>query len=173
MIDEMNSNDKKVLNVLLSNSRLSANQIARLTGLTPQTVINRIRELEKNGLIIDYQPRIDWIKLGYELHELSVSAVPEGDIKRRDLREIVEKHPEVHSFQITTGTHQFRFLIVTRREGQGKRFLEVARDIVNDLSRFMNVKETKTTEIISFYQGKQRLLESSLAGFFKDDSKRK
>ncbi len=170
MIDKLNGNDKKVLNAILGNSRLSANKIAGITGLTAQTVINRLENLEKLGVIIDYQPKVDWKKLGFELHELSVSSVPKGDIKRTELRKIVEKHPEVHSYQITSGTHQFRFLIVSEREGHGKRFLEVSRDLINDLSKHMEIKETKTTEIITYHQGKQRL-PGSLRDFSKKDAK--
>jgi DNA-binding Lrp family transcriptional regulator len=51
--------DKRILNQLLSNSRLSAREISSTIQVAPVTVINRMAKLEKEGLIKGYTAVID------------------------------------------------------------------------------------------------------------------
>jgi DNA-binding Lrp family transcriptional regulator len=51
--------DKKIVNELISNSRLSAREIASKIQIAPVTVINRMTKLEKEGIIKGYSAVID------------------------------------------------------------------------------------------------------------------
>ena len=61
MIDEK---DKQILEILQNNARLSTKQIAKKAGIPITTVFNRIKNLEKNGVIKRYTCIIDNKKLG-------------------------------------------------------------------------------------------------------------
>ncbi len=61
MIDEK---DKHILEVLCDNARLSTKQIAKKTNIPITTVFNRIKNLEKNGIIKGYTCTLDGKKLG-------------------------------------------------------------------------------------------------------------
>lgn len=50
--------DLKLLNLLLDNSRLSVSELARLVGLSRQTVRTRLEKLEKEGVIKKYTIKI-------------------------------------------------------------------------------------------------------------------
>ena len=61
MIDEK---DKLIIDALRQNARLSTKQIAKKANIPITTVFNRIRNLEKNGIIKGYSCVIDNKKLG-------------------------------------------------------------------------------------------------------------
>ena len=61
MIDEV---DRKILTILQKNARESNAQIARELGLAPSGIHERIRKLEKRGVITGYTVNLDSAKLG-------------------------------------------------------------------------------------------------------------
>jgi Lrp/AsnC family leucine-responsive transcriptional regulator len=56
MIDDT---DRAILSVLQENARTANAAIARRVGLAPSAVLERIRKLERTGVIRGYEPRID------------------------------------------------------------------------------------------------------------------
>ena len=56
MIDEI---DKKILNLLQKNARISNAEIARQINMAPSGVLERIRKLEKKGVILGYETRLN------------------------------------------------------------------------------------------------------------------
>ena len=47
----MDELDRKILNALIENSRLTFRQVAKKTGVSVGTVLNRVRQLEKEKII--------------------------------------------------------------------------------------------------------------------------
>ncbi|WP_028575285.1 Lrp/AsnC family transcriptional regulator [Desulfonatronovibrio hydrogenovorans] len=64
MIDEK---DKRILKLLQKNSRISNAEIARRMNMAPSAILERIRKLEKKGIIKGYELRIDPKALGLSL----------------------------------------------------------------------------------------------------------
>lgn len=64
MIDEI---DRKILNILQQNARISNVQIAREVGMAPSAILERIRKLESRGVIRGYEAKIDPEALGLNL----------------------------------------------------------------------------------------------------------
>ncbi len=54
----MDSTDRKILSLLQENARMSNTEIAKHVGMVPSGVLERIRKLEENGLIMEYTVRI-------------------------------------------------------------------------------------------------------------------
>ncbi|VVC00541.1 putative HTH-type transcriptional regulator [uncultured archaeon] len=61
-IDEL---DWKILSLVANNARMSSLEIAKKTGVTPATVLNRLRGMNKSGVIVRYRPMIDLGRLGF------------------------------------------------------------------------------------------------------------
>jgi Lrp/AsnC family transcriptional regulator for asnA, asnC and gidA len=57
----------RILNTLIQNSRLSYRAIARKTGVSVATAINRARSLEREGIIKKNTIQVDYEKLGYDI----------------------------------------------------------------------------------------------------------
>ncbi len=60
MIDDVN---KEILRILQKNARTSNAEIARLVGKAPSAILERIRKLEKKGIIQGYETRVNPKKL--------------------------------------------------------------------------------------------------------------
>ena len=63
-IDEI---DIQILRVLQEDSRLSFNKLASKLGISVGTAFNRVKSLEKNGILKGYTAIVDSEKLGYSL----------------------------------------------------------------------------------------------------------
>ena len=64
MIDET---DKQILSLLRDNAKISNAEIAKRIEKAPSAVLERIRKLEKRGIIEGYETRINAKSLGYAL----------------------------------------------------------------------------------------------------------
>lgn len=64
MIDTL---DRNILLILQENARTSNVEVARRVGLAPSAVLERIRKLEKSGVIRGYEPRLNAAAVGSPL----------------------------------------------------------------------------------------------------------
>ena len=71
--DEM---DLKILNLIVSNSRIPTIEIAEKLNSTAITINNRIKRLIKSGIIKDFSIGINWNKLDYQYFKISDKGDP-------------------------------------------------------------------------------------------------
>jgi Lrp/AsnC family transcriptional regulator for asnA, asnC and gidA len=67
LAEKIDDIDIRILTVLQEDSRLSFNKIARKLGISVGTAFNRVRNLEKKGILKGYTTIVDSSKLGYSL----------------------------------------------------------------------------------------------------------
>ncbi len=72
--------DSKIINALIDNSRLSYRQVAKKVGVSVATVMNRIRNLDKNGIITGYSATVDYEKLGFDIDVVISIKVSKGKL---------------------------------------------------------------------------------------------
>lgn len=82
MIDQK---DIKVLKELKTNSRLSAQEISKRTGIATTTVFNRIRRMEKSGVIKGYTTITDEGKIGRNIAAYVLITVDYNLLKRKKI----------------------------------------------------------------------------------------
>jgi Lrp/AsnC family transcriptional regulator, regulator for asnA, asnC and gidA len=97
-IDEL---DKKIINTLIENSRLSYRQIAQKLKKSAATVMHRIDRLEKEHIIKKYTTEIDYDKLGYDIPVIIELRILKG--KLFEMEKKIAKHPNVSLVYDTTG----------------------------------------------------------------------
>lgn len=97
-LDEKN---RKILEQLLKNSRLSYREIARMLKLSPTSVMLRIKDMERKGLIKGYTTILDHEALGYELTAITEITVSKG--KLLEVEEQVAQLPNVLAVYDVTG----------------------------------------------------------------------
>ena len=78
MDDEpMDDLDRRIVHTLQSDARkTSASEIAERADVSASTVRNRIRKLEKKGIITGYTPEVNYENAGYQLLTLIVCTAP-------------------------------------------------------------------------------------------------
>ena len=101
----LDETDHRIIEALQKNSRKSSRQIAREVGVTHQTVIHRLRKLEKHGVIEGYTvilgPQHD-----YEKHLRTLTLIKLGNINSEAMtktEEHLRKHPNITHAAVING----------------------------------------------------------------------
>jgi len=97
-VDEI---DIKILKELVADARVSYNELARRIGVSVGTIVNRIQQLEKRGVIKGYSAILDAEKMGYYLAAIIEIIVSKG--KFHELEREVAKKPNVYGVYDVTG----------------------------------------------------------------------
>ena len=99
---ELEETDKKILNAIVDNSRLSLRQIAAKTGVSVATVMHHINKLEKEKIIKNYTANLDYEKAGYDIEVVIEVRISKG--KLLDIEKKIAVHPNVFAVYDTTGS---------------------------------------------------------------------
>ena len=99
-LDEM---DRKILSAIREDSRMSIREIARRIGAPHSTVYERLKRLERNGVIESYTVRINYKKLGYQVTALILVNVDGRHII--DVEKQLARKPNVLAVYDITGEH--------------------------------------------------------------------
>lgn len=95
--------DLAILQVLVEDARTSQRAIARMVGMSPPAVAERIARLERSGVIRAYRAEIDRSQLGFPL-VVYVSVMAVNTLKYPDeVLQALRALPEVEDVAIVTG----------------------------------------------------------------------
>ncbi|HMK82143.1 MAG TPA: Lrp/AsnC family transcriptional regulator [Candidatus Bathyarchaeia archaeon] len=97
-IDEV---DLKILHQLTTDCRMSYRQIAKNARISVGTALNRVRRLEKAGVIRGYSAIVDHEKIGYDLTVITEITVSRG--KLVEIEKAVSKLPNACAVYDVTG----------------------------------------------------------------------
>ena len=98
---EIDEQDRKLINELNENSKIPLRELATKLGISFITVRNRIKRLEKEGIIESYTARVNYRKLGYDIQVLIEVRISKG--KLFELEEKIARSPNVYAVYDTTG----------------------------------------------------------------------
>lgn len=116
--------DISILQILANDARISSLRIARKLGKDVQTIISRIKNLQKNSVIIGYGCNINISKLGYEYYKLNI--VFTEKVPWSKLLEFARKCPNTVYLDKTLSMYDFEFNV----EVESK---EKLKEIISDL----------------------------------------
>ncbi|MUK87842.1 AsnC family transcriptional regulator [Ornithinibacillus sp. L9] len=85
--------DKKIIDELHNNSRLSMSELGRRVNLSSPSVTERVRRMESFGIIKKYTIEVDYEKLGLPIQCIIEATVKNGDYK--SFKNYIEKLPNV------------------------------------------------------------------------------
>ncbi|MGC2570618.1 MAG: Lrp/AsnC family transcriptional regulator [Candidatus Nitrosopolaris sp.] len=100
-LKEMDETDVKILAKLLSDARLSYRKIADEIGISPPTVLARVKKLESDSVIKFYSAVLDHEKLGYDLTAIIEVTSVKGKIA--EVEKHIAKFPNVCAVYDITG----------------------------------------------------------------------
>lgn len=98
-LDEL---DYALLQLLCDNPELTYRELAVQLKKSPATVLNRLRQLRKSGVIKGQQLVLDYEKLGYDIFVITELQIGKG--KLRELEQKVARHPNVVAVYDCTGS---------------------------------------------------------------------
>lgn len=142
---EMDSMDRSILKCLSENSRQSATEISQKVHLSVAAVIERIRKLERNGIIRQYTIVADQHKIGNDvtaLMEVSLEHPKYYD----DFTEAVYENASIVSCDYLTGDYDFMLKIHTKSSETLEQVHRVIKSIkgVSATKTYFVLKEIKS-----------------------------
>lgn len=145
MLDEK---DSLILDVLKSNAHLTINQISNVTNIPITTIHNRIKKLEKDGVIKKYTIEIDHKKVGKEIQAyilLTVNySLPSGKkIHQMEVARSIRSFPEVEEVKILAGVTDILIRVRTHDIDELNNF------VINKLREIDGVDKTQTMIVLN------------------------
>jgi DNA-binding Lrp family transcriptional regulator len=137
---ELDAYDRSILNHLLRSGRDSYRDLAKKTGLSPATVMNRVKNLEREGIIRYYGAVLDYEKLGYDIQVIIDVRVAKG--KLFQIEKKIAKHPNVFAVYDNTGSFDTTVIARFRSRAGMDKFLK-------ELQTFDFVERTETKLVLS------------------------
>lgn len=106
----INEKDKKIINALINDSKLSYRDLAKVSKASIATIGNHLKELTKKEIIKGYTTLINYDKLGYETHVMISIRVSHG--REYFVEKKLFNSPNVTSIYDITG--EFDVLVIAR-----------------------------------------------------------
>jgi len=106
--------DKKIIKVLENDARTSLRKISELVDVSLGTVSNRVKRMEKNGVIRGYSVILDPDKIGWELNVVIGLRIQKGRLI--EIQERIAKDSRVHGVYDVTG--DFDSMVIARAKNR-------------------------------------------------------
>jgi len=132
--------DRKLVNALLGDGRASLRSLAEDLDVSVTTVSNHLKDLEEDGIITGYTPKVDYDALGYDVTaviQLKVegSALP-------DVTDRLQEHKQMISVYEVTGDYDIIAIgKFTDTDGMNSQIKELLTDV--------DIRESNTSVVLN------------------------
>jgi len=107
LVDEL---DLQILNMIKDNARLSIREMAKTLRKSPSVVHRRLKRLERAGVVRGYATLLDYTKLGYGIHALTLLQVEGAYIA--DVERMLAQEANVRAVYDITGEYDIAVITV-------------------------------------------------------------
>jgi len=121
--------DIQIIKELAPNIRKPLIEIASKLQKSLQFVINRLKTLEKKGIIQGYRPILNWHLLGYDYYKVDITLRSYKNYK--ELFEYCKNHLYIFQIDKTIGTTDFEIEIYARSKEHFKEIMQELQDKFN------------------------------------------
>jgi Lrp/AsnC family leucine-responsive transcriptional regulator len=133
--------DRKILAILQQNARTSNAEIARRIGMAPSAVLERVRKLERKGVILGYEAKVNHKLLGRELTAFTFVRTEET-VGSTESGQLLADLPEVLEVHHTAGQDCYLIKVrVGNTDDLGK--------MLKQFGRIETVRDTRTTIVLT------------------------
>jgi Lrp/AsnC family leucine-responsive transcriptional regulator len=141
---QLDDTDRKILEVLQEDGRITNNKLAKEIGLTTTPTLERVRRLEKSGLIKGYRAILDEKKLGKSMSVFaSVSLTMHNHKTVQEFCEAIQDLHQILAAHHISGEGDFLLKIVVSSTAEYESFL------LNHLTQLPGVQKIQTTVVLS------------------------
>jgi Lrp/AsnC family leucine-responsive transcriptional regulator len=125
--------DRKILSALLSKGRSTFAELAAQVGLTAPTVHDRVKKLERGGIIEGYTAIINPSSLGYDITAM-VSIVTDAKAASNDYESRLAEISEIQKCLSVAGEETYVVFVLTRTPKTLERVLQRIKSIPGTVS---------------------------------------
>jgi len=140
MIDDI---DVKIINSLLANSRIPVTEMAKEIEISNVAIQQRLKKLEKKGIIESYTSRINYKALGYT----TIAFIGVFLEKAKDYRTVISQMqsiPEISEAHFTTGNYSIFAKVYAKNNDHLMQILNTRVQILDGIARtetFISLEE--------------------------------
>ncbi len=149
---------EQILTLLENDCRLTPEQLAQTCKMDVEEVKAKIRQLEKDGVILGYKALIDWDKTDREYVDavIELKIAPQRDRGFDRFAERLINYPEVQSVHLMSGGYDIMLII------EGRTMKEVAYFVAYKLAPLESVVSTATHFVLKKYKDKGVIYKSDV-----------
>ena len=115
-------------------------EISEKVGLTPNGVNNRIKILEKKGVIMGYTVSLDWKKIDYEWYGLQLKLSEFGEETDKKLKAYFNEHPNiVFYYKYLGGAWDYDLGVIVKNSEELRKFINDFRNKFSDIAKISDV----------------------------------
>ncbi len=140
--------EKRLLEILEKNSRISVEQLAAMLDASEEEIVQTLNELEEKKTILGYYTVVDWEKTDRELVTalIEVKVTPQRGIGFDKIAERIYQYPEVTSVFLMSGGFDLTVLL------EGRSMKEVALFVSQKLAPMESVLSCATHFVLKKYK---------------------
>jgi Lrp/AsnC family transcriptional regulator for asnA, asnC and gidA len=149
-VDEM---DKKILNILQENNKISYRELAEKLELAASTIHNRVQKMIEEEIIKQFGAVVDPEKIGY--NTIALVGLSVDPIKMNEIAEIIASYDETQLVAISSGDYDIVAQIIAKDEKSLWNFINIKIKTINGIkprirvSNFLDIyKSTQSIKII-------------------------
>ena len=146
---KIDKTDKKILDILQQDGRVSASSIASDLDISIPTVTDRIKKLQDSGIIKGIHAVLDPKPLGLDVAAL-ITLISESSVHYKEVTQAAEKTPEVLQCLSTTGKGSHMLFVVTRNSS-------TLEELLREIQSWPGIIRTETQIVLSDYKMIQRI----------------
>ncbi len=132
--------DRKIINALIENSKLSYRQIAKKIGVSAATAMHHVKKLEKEKIIKGYTLSLDYDELGFDIQVIIDLRISKGKLYQVENK--IAIHPNVYAVYDNTGPFDATIIAKFRSRKPMDKFLK-------EIQSYDFVDRTETKLILS------------------------
>jgi len=140
----LDKTDKRIVAALVENSKVMSKELSRKLRIHPNTLLQRLKKLEKEGVIKGYTAVVDYKKVEHLMQvmvSLKIEMIKGWEEHLRPLSRL----PEVEAFLLITGEYDVIAIVRVRDE------LHLA-NLLRRMQQNKVVTKTTTTLILDYYK---------------------
>ena len=152
----------EILEILANDARISAKEIAKLTGKSPEAVAKAVKHYEQSGAIVKYKTVInhDLVRDSNSFVRalIEVSVAPQKGVGFDHVAERLYNFPEVVSCYLVSGAYDLLLVV------EGENLQTVSNFIASKLSPMEHVRGTTTHFLLQKYKEDGQILKKKARG---------
>ena len=114
-IPKIDDIDRKILQTLQTDSRLSNAQLNEMVSLSPTPCLRRVKRLETEGVIQGYRARVDRKRLGFSVTAfVQITLNQQIESALEVFEEAILERPEIISCYLMTGDNDYLLQVTVR-----------------------------------------------------------
>jgi len=127
--------DKKIIDELHNNSRLSMSELGRKVNLSSPSVTERVRQMESFGIIKRHTLEVDYEKLGLPIQCIIEVSVKNGDYK--SFKSYIEELPNVEFCYRIAGSACYMLKMQFETFANAEKFIDEVSPIAQTVTHFI------------------------------------